>query len=326
MTVYHKVPTKTQDALISKFIEIVDHSGSEELAEKVVSSDFNEAYRTYVASIISPELMREFEYISAVFSEAFETTKKMMFPEAEEHFVRGQELIRRSSSSSDLIKYLSFYVHPRVAYYYYKKRKWTEASLATQKAIEYCELIEFEFPEMHLTKVQQYHNISRIYRARNIHSQAIELEIALIKFMLAGKSSAILPTLSTEILSFCRPGSVYKMLSQVFNEFVSFLSKLTKHKRKRLFLRFRTELSEFLPRSQREQLYLIWIRSIEAFYLNDIPQFYILSNHLFSVNTSEFDTLKCYTLNCFKELLGVSSFETILSANICLNIQSRCNM
>lgn len=143
--------------------------------ENIVNTD---VYSFYVDAIIKSDLNKneqeEYNKAAIAYSNCFMLAKENKIFESQE--IYKVILLINEKSNPILSQWVILLCGPRLAYYYYKTKNYTEAIAYTQKIIQCIETFFFNgYEYLFFLKIQQLHNLSRIFFALNDFDEAVHL-------------------------------------------------------------------------------------------------------------------------------------------------------
>lgn len=157
------------------------------------------------------------QYILGIFQKALNSAKENNLNRAELDIIKGTHLISGINDES-LKKLIETIIYPQLTYYYYKKKEYQSALKMTFDAIQKFEDLELKYPFFHVGKLQQVHNVCRIYLRENNVKEYINWTLQALIYLLYGKAPAIGKNWGNEFIEKGSQELREAMFAQIFNE------------------------------------------------------------------------------------------------------------
>lgn len=295
----------TCDQSISDLYDVIENYNKIKTYDSFSVVDFDTLYFQKVQSKLNINQTMDMNYVLNLYSKALNYSKELNFNLAEYYLIKADNIVKNLENIDNIIKYSQIYITPKKSYYYYKKQNYIQAHQLTWEAISQIEIIEDEFPDMHIGKIQQIQNISRILLREGKYEEAFNITNSILEYLLLNKiPKSLQGNWGIHLLSNCNKDFITMMTVQVFSESILNLLVLLKKDKKEFFNKYYSCFSDIKPHNETQIIYLYWIKSIICYYDNDLRGFYTNSKSLFSINANHFNILKCFNLICYLELLS----------------------
>jgi tetratricopeptide (TPR) repeat protein len=287
--------------ILSKLLAL---DSAEALDDKFRPIDFDELFTQSIHSKFNINTNMGIEYLWSLYSKGFEAVKALNFTLAEYYFNKADKLVEKESLEPDVKKYLNIYTTPKKAYYWYKKKDFAEAFNLTWDALLQVEAIEEEFPNMHMGKIQQLHNIARMLFRQNKFDEALQVTHEILKYLMLGQQPQVEKGRWSKLYKErCDPTLVSLMTMQVFSEDVLNMLLIADIDKRQAFVTYFEALKDFVPFFTQDSAYVNWINAISAYYRFNYEEFFQYSALLFKGVKNKFITLKTFILVlCIEQL------------------------
>jgi len=289
---------------VSKEIKDIKH-----ICKKSVNYDalFIEA----VYNKFDTETILTMKYLWNLYDKVFKNSKLNEYSEAQYDVKKADAYFSDAKLSNEVLGYLNVYIRPKKAYFYYKQNDFERAKEYTKSTIENLEVIEGDFPNMHMGKVQQLHNLCRIEFKQGNFINCFKSLGSILEYLLFRISPC--PNDASwgdHCLKNCNQDLINLMTRQVFNEAVVFLIRIEtiKNDEKEMFKACFLKLKD-LPISTASEYssdYILWIDCMVHFYENDYKKFYKLSRDFLSNINDSFAVLNNFIFIKVSNLISVN--------------------
>lgn len=276
--------------------------------QRTRKTDFDSLFLEAVYQKFDKNTIMSMQYCLSQFNKGFEEAKKLNFEMADYYFGRGQEAIDKNNFSEDIIKYLTIYITPKLSYYHYKKGNHAEAEQLTWKALFETQKIEQEFPNMHMGKIQQLHNVVRVLTRQKEYQQAHGIETGILSYLLFNHIPDIPGDWTDELVSKCDRQLLSLMTLQVFSEKIVNLITIPDNDQRFAVEYFAscTDPDRGIPE---DEILVQFFKCIRAYKEEDTDQFLYETQQFLKKAPAGFNASKQYLLLLCISLLDAGSAE-----------------
>ncbi len=257
--------------------------------------DFDSLFIEAVYSKFERSVILDMQYAWDLFRKGFEAAKKSNFDIADYYYKKGEDVIKNSGFDDNVLKYLNIYVTPKLSYYHYKKGNYETANELTWKSLFETEEIETEFPNMHMAKIQQLHNIARVAVKQKKYDEAHKYEKAILDYHMLHKIPDLPGKWSTSLLKNCDEELVSLMTFQVFSEKMVNLM-LFPDVDEKLALDYFVTLDQFVPGFPGDETYIAFSKAINSLKTSDYQALLKYSGEVLSKGYTRFNAFKHYLI------------------------------
>lgn len=293
----------SMQSLLKSILKITADPG---IAER--NHDFDSLFIEAVYTKFNTGVIMDMQYAWELFRKGFEAAQKSNFGMATYYFDKGEESLSKSNFDETVLQYLKIYITPKRSYYHYKKQEYTISEELTWKALKETECIETEFPNMHMGKIQQLHNIARVLTKQNKHAEALDYETCILDYLLLHQLPEVPGVWSLEKLQRCDQELVSLMTFQVFSEKIVNLIAIPGINQQAA-LAYLGAFKDLVPQDSRSDKYRIYIKAINAFNGADVEEFITNMEEFFAVANAKFTAFKHHLILLYLSLIPVNSFD-----------------
>jgi hypothetical protein len=183
---------------------------------------FNDIMRESMRTHFDTKTVRSIQCVISAYSLGFQAAKQGKFNTAHIEFNRGDELLAviQQTHAPEVNTFLNCLTLPFRAYYEHGQGHFDEATARTLAAIANIVQLEAQMPILHMARVQQLHNMSRVSFKRGDATGGAVLVHELLKYLSTGMAPALAGDWHPSLLQGTPPALQAGMFSQVFVEMV----------------------------------------------------------------------------------------------------------
>ncbi|MEA9415080.1 hypothetical protein [Flavobacterium sp. PL02] len=182
---------------------------------------FDDLFTSFVFNQFELTERMDIQLIWSYYSKALNECKQNRLTKADYFYTKGLEALNNSDLNERAKLYLNVYIYPNLAFRVYKDKNYEKALELLLLAIQNIEIIEKEYPDIYAAKIQQIHNVIRLFLRANKSSDYIDLNIAIIEhILLEVEPIKNKYNLKNSILNQTKLQYKEEMLMQIFTEFL----------------------------------------------------------------------------------------------------------
>ncbi|QOG02306.1 hypothetical protein [Flavobacterium sp. MDT1-60] len=185
------------------------------------SINFDDLFTSFVFDQFELTERMDIQLIWSYYAKALNECKQNRLSKADFYYKKGLDTLNYSDLSERAKLYLNVYIYPNLAFRIYKDNDNKKALDFLLLAIENIEIIEKEYPDIYAAKIQQIHNIIRIFQKSNQTEQYNNLNVDIITHILL-KTEPVKKSYNLRKVILDQTKIEYKeeMLVQIFSEFL----------------------------------------------------------------------------------------------------------
>lgn len=183
--------------------------------------NFDDLFTSFVFYQFEVNERMDIQLVWNYYSKALNECRQNKLSKANYYYQKGLETLSNSSLSEKAKLYLNVYIYPNLAFRKYKENNYQEALELLLTAIKNIEIIQNEYADIYSAKIQQIHNIIRVFFKTNNEKEYFDLNIHIIEHILLEVEPAENKyNLDVFVLKQTKIKYREEMLIQVFSEFV----------------------------------------------------------------------------------------------------------
>lgn len=216
----HAVP-----AALAELHEFLAQGGETPAGSRLLAPQpdiFNDIMRESMRTHFDTKTVRAIQCVVSTYSLGFQAAKQGKFNAASSEFTRGDELLAviQQAHAPEVTTFLTCLTLPFRAYYEHGQGHFDAATARTLAAIASIVQLEEQMPILHMARVQQLHNMSRVNFKRGDAPGGAVLVNELLKYLSTGAVPALAGDWRPSLLRGTPPALQAGMFSQVFVEMV----------------------------------------------------------------------------------------------------------
>lgn len=276
-------------------LKLSDIVNSEYLYDNQTQSiNFDDLYTSFVFQQFDLIERMDIQLIWSHYSKALNECKANNLIKADYYYKKGLDALNDCNLNDKAKLYLNVYIYPNLAFREYKDNNYEKALELLLLGISNIEIIEKEYPDIYAAKIQQIHNVIRIFLKTDNKMDYIDLNINIIEHILL----EINPlnnnyNLNTSILNKIKIQYKEEMLNQIFSEFL--LNQIIDTSQLFDFKYFCNSLSIRIIYNNENKYLKNWLNLINLINNNSIDIVSTLENVI--IKDYKFTLFKIYALN-----------------------------
>ncbi len=279
--------------------------------------DFDSLFMQAVQLKFDKNTMLTMQYIWSLYQKAFQASKSSDFILANYYYTKVNSFIDRSELPKDCFKYINVYATPNIAYFHYKKNDFLKALSLLEEAIKNIEAIESDYVDMHMAKIQQLHNMSRLYLKINKYQESLNIVLDILRYLSSNKNPDYISVWGKDFIDKCNPKIVSNMFSQVFFETIFNMILIDELKEEIIIESvFLPLLDQHVNDHVLDITYFEWIKCLEYYSKKNISDFLQLAEKIIISGSKKLYPLKGYLLLKYFEFIKLNEKENRLLLDI----------
>lgn len=283
--------------------------------------DFDSLFIEAVYKKFTTGIIMDMQYIWELYRKGFDAAQKSNFDIANYYFKKGEEMMSKSNLNEEVLKYLNIYITPKLSYYYYKKADFKTAEELTWKALYETEYIETEFPNMHMGKIQQLHNIVRVLVKQNRYSEAHQYECDILNYLMFNQVPQLSGEWNISKIDQCDQDLVSLMIFQVLSEKVVNTIAIPGIDQKQALSYFAL-LHDFKSRNGSDHHYNLFTQAIKSYIGFNADAFITYTEEFFVTANIKFNAFKHYLIFLYVSLLDPNMLDLETEEKLLESLQS----
>ncbi|MEM1319137.1 MAG: hypothetical protein AAGG75_02710 [Bacteroidota bacterium] len=160
-------------------------------------------------------------YIWNIFGKGLRAARFGYMSTSKMYFDRGKQMLQdKTAEGTPIYDFINMYALPNHAYYLYKTKEYQQANNLLDQLLETLERYEEDIPILHMGKIQQFHNFSRMHFKRGNHDAGMKTVSDLLSYMMAYQQPDFEGAWSTAHLDRTPALLKFDMVHQIFSEMV----------------------------------------------------------------------------------------------------------
>ena len=256
---------------------------------------FNDIIKESMRTHFDTATIRSMQCTITTYGNGFQAAKLGKFHTAGLEFSRGDELfaVLQQTHAPAVKTLLNCLTLPYRAYYEHGQGHFDAAEARTLAAIDNIVQLEEQIPILHMARVQQLHNLSRVSFKRGDAEAGATLVHALLRYLSTGTPPALAGSWHPSLLQRTPPSLQADMFSQIFVEMACNLAHFpAADQRRQLFGLAFGQLTGQPVLLALWAPYASWLAAYEALWAGDAADFVPLVLACLAQPGHEFDQLK----------------------------------
>ncbi len=213
--------TELTDLLVKKTAHQTDNNTGGDPTTITDSDIFERIFDDAILERFGRKEVMDMYYVWNVFSKGLRAARSKYMGASKMYFERGAEMLAKvTEPGTEVYDFLQMYALPNYAYYLYKVKEYSRANDLLDQLLEVLERYEKDLPILHMGKVQQFHNLSRMSFRKREHDEGMRIVSELLTYMMAYQKPDFEGVWSTEHLERTPALLKFDMIHQVFSEMV----------------------------------------------------------------------------------------------------------
>ncbi len=189
--------------------------------EQINNLNFDDLFTSFVFYQFEVNERMDIQLVWNYYAKALNECKQNKLSKANYYYQKGEELLNNYNLNEKAKLYLNVYIYPNLAFRKYKENNNEEALELLLLGIKNIEIIQKEYADIYSAKIQQIHNLIRVFFKSNNEKEYFDLNTHIIEHILL-EVEPIENKYNLDVLVLKQTKIKYReeMLIQIFSEFV----------------------------------------------------------------------------------------------------------